>query len=276
MTATPIPRTLALSIFGNLNLSIVDELPKGRKPIKTFLKVEKERSEVYKHLRQEITNGRQVYVICPKINPKLNEEDMTDTNNEIRSVNLEIENLKKIFEKDNFIIESIHGKINSEERDQIMERFQNGETQILVATSLIEVGVNIPNASIMIIENSERFGMSQLHQLRGRIGRGEHESTCYVFTNSNNEASIERLRKFTSTNNGFELAEIDMKQRGIGSLLSRNQSGLSDIGMLALQNLKLVEIAKSHARQILTEDIKLENFPELKARLNQLEKAHME
>ena len=288
MTATPIPRTLALSIFGDLDLSIIDELPKGRKEIKTFFKYEKDREKVYDDMINEIENGRQIYIVCTKIGvdaekeenkSKSFSEDGGPEKKERRSVESEVESIEKylVKNKKSYInIAGLHSKIKNEDKEEIMSEFKDNKIQILIATSLVEVGVNVPNATIMIIENADRFGMSQLHQLRGRIGRGEHASRCILFSDSVNEVSVERLKNFCSTINGFELAELDMNTRGIGSLLSRNQSGMSDLGMQALQNLKLVEATKKYATQIISNDLYLDNFPELKNKLATFEEVHME
>ena len=278
MTATPIPRTLALSIFGDLDLSIIDELPKGRKKIETFFKYEKDREKVYADLISEIESGRQVYIVCTKIGIDEEKENLGDKV-ERRSVESEVDSLQKYLiknDKDHINIAGLHSKIKNEDKEEIMAEFKDNKIQILVATSLVEVGVNVPNATVMVIENADRFGMSQLHQLRGRIGRGEHASRCILFSSTTNEVSVARLKNFCSTTNGFELAELDMNTRGIGSLLSRNQSGVSDLGMQALQNLKLVEATKKYATEIISNDLHLENFPELKAKLATFEEVHME
>ncbi len=270
MTATPIPRTLALSIFGDLDLSIIDELPKGRKPILTKLITSAKREELYNEMKEKINNGEQAFVVCTKIS------EGEDDNR--RNVESEVNNLNKIFTKleCKYIIKGLHSKMKNEEKESIMDDFKNNKIQILVATTLIEVGVNIPNASIMLIENADRFGLAQLHQLRGRIGRGSHSSTCYVLTDSNSDKSIERLKNFVNVKDGFKLAELDMETRGVGSLMSSNQSGMSDIGMEALKNLKLVELAKKYAEQILKEDPKLEKYKSLKQKIEESREVHME
>ncbi|MDQ5957673.1 MAG: ATP-dependent helicase RecG [Patescibacteria group bacterium] len=283
MTATPIPRTLALSIFGDLDLSIIDELPKGRKPIKTKFIYEKDRNKTYDFMIDQVGKGKQVFIVCSKINEK---EDTEDGQVEKRkSVESELKRIQKYLDQkeatsdtdlNKINIKGLHSKIKTAEQEQIMQDFKDNQIQILIATSLVEVGVNIPNATMMIIEDAERFGYSQLHQLRGRIGRGNDESYCFLFSSSFNEKSLERLKNFSSTNNGFELAEMDMNQRGIGSLLSSNQSGMSDLGMEALKNIKLVELAKKYAKEIIENDPLLENYSELKNRLKELDNIHME
>jgi ATP-dependent DNA helicase RecG len=273
MTATPIPRTLALSIFGDLDLSIIDELPKGRKPIKTKLVNNEARKSVYEELYKKLEQGEQAFVVCTKINT--GEDDESGR----KSVTVQVEKLKEVFENKNkktFVVAGIHSKMKNEEKENIMSDFQNNKIQILVATSLVEVGVNIPNANTMIIEDAQHFGLSQLHQLRGRIGRGDKESTCYIFSDSKNDKSFERLKNFANTLDGFKLAEIDFETRGAGSLISKNQSGMSDIAMEALKNIKLVEISKKYARDIVKNDPKLNNFYILKKKIDALEDIHLE
>ena len=266
MTATPIPRTLALSIFGDLDLSIIDELPKGRKPILTKLIHNSRRNEIYKTLEEKLILGEQAFVICTKI--REGEEDDGIRKN----VENEVIKLKNIFKK--YVVAGIHSKMKGEEKEEIMQNFQNNQIHILVATSLVEVGVNIPNASVMIIENADRFGLSQLHQLRGRIGRGSNSSTCYIFSESESDISLERLKNFEKTIDGFKLAEIDMQTRGIGSLISKNQSGISDLGMEALKNIKLVEISKKYAKQVAENGI--QKYTNIQNKLSRLNDLHME
>ena len=279
MTATPIPRTLALTIFGDLDLVILDELPKGRKPIETFIETEINREKVYRDLKKEIEAGYQAYVITPRIS-ELDEEEMQKARSlKLRSTASELKNLEEFFnekEKMNINIQAIHSKLKKEEKEEIMQDFASGKIKILVSTSLVEVGVNVPNASRMIIEGAERFGLAQLHQLRGRIGRGERESVCYLFTNSDGEVTAERLSALKKAKNGFELAELDLNQRGIGSLMSGKQWGVSDLAMEAIKNLKLVEAAREEAKKIVNEDKDLKNHPQLSKILLDKEKAHME
>jgi ATP-dependent DNA helicase RecG len=268
MTATPIPRTLALALFGDLDLTIIDELPKGRKPIQTVLSTNSTRDDVYEHIKDEIKNGRQVYVICTRISE--NEEESSNK----KSVESEIIHLQKVFPK--LKIAAMHSKLKNDEKEKVIMEFKDKKIDILVSTSVVEVGVNIPNASIMIIEDADRFGLSQLHQLRGRIGRGEHQSVCYLFSNSENDKTVERLTNFSKTNSGFELAEIDMAERGPGSLVSSKQSGMSDLAMEALKNIKLVEMSKIYAKEIIENDVNLENFPELQEKLASFDELHLE
>jgi len=231
MTATPIPRTLALTIFGDLDLTVIDEMPKNRKKILTKISNEKDREKIYEEIKNEIKAGYQVYVICPRID-ELDEEEMQSKGKlNLRSVESEIKNIEEYFNKKNnskIIIEGIHSKLKKEEKEKIMEDFSENKIQILVSTSVVEVGVNVPNASRMIIEGAERFGLAQLHQLRGRIGRGERESICYLFTSNGNvnkgsEITAKRLKALETAKNGFELAERDMEERGIGTLQNGKQ-----------------------------------------------------
>lgn len=266
MTATPIPRTLALTMYGDLDLSILDQMPSGRKKIITEIvgnggKAGKksDRETVYEHIRQELKAGRQAYVICPRINEPDPEKEQTVL---ARSVKEEAKRLKeKVFPE--YRIDIMHSKMKPAEKEEVMERFSRHEIDILVSTSVVEVGVNVPNASIIIIEGGERFGLSQLHQLRGRVIRGNHQPYCYVFTSDSasakggstsggkskaSEKTIERLKALATAKNGFELAELDLAQRGAGELYAGKQWGLSDIAMNAIKNLKMVEAARNEAQ----------------------------
>lgn len=236
MTATPIPRTLAMTLYGDLDISIIDELPAGRKPIKTVHFFENQRLRVFGFMREEITKGRQVYIVYPLIK----ESEKMDL------LNLEsgLESLQKEFPLPNYKISIVHGKMPVKDKDFEMQRFVKGETQIMVATTVIEVGVNVPNASVMVIENSERFGLSQLHQLRGRVGRGAEQSFCILM--SGNKLSKEgrrRLETMVQTNDGFEIAEVDLELRGPGDISGTQQSGVLDM--------KIADLAKD--QQILAE-----------------------
>lgn len=235
MTATPIPRTLAMTMYGDLDISIIDELPAGRKPIKTVHFFENQRLRVFGFMREEISKGRQVYIVYPLIK----ESEKMDL------LNLEsgLESLQKEFPLPNFKISIVHGKMPVKDKDFEMQRFVKGETQIMVATTVIEVGVNVPNASVMIIENSERFGLSQLHQLRGRVGRGAEQSYCILM--SGNKLSKEgrtRLETMVQTNDGFEIAEVDLQLRGPGDISGTQQSGILEM--------KIADLAKD--QQLLT------------------------
>ncbi len=273
MTATPIPRTLALTMYGDLDLTILDELPPGRKAVQTTVVTPDKRSEVYEHIRSLINEGRQAYVICPRI-------DAPDPDSAkaliAKSVTAEAAHLKKnIFPE--FSIDVMHSKMLPKKKESVLNDFYSGKTQILVSTSVVEVGVNVPNATAIIIEGAERFGLSQLHQLRGRVMRSSHQPYCYLFTEANSDKSKDRLRAFVTAKNGFELAELDLSLRGAGDLVGAEQSGLSDTGMEALKNLKLVQAARDAAKIIAGDDIELRKYPELKRHIEkQKHKVHFE
>lgn len=273
MTATPIPRTLALTMYGDLDLTLLDEIPAGRKPIITELVLPDKRDEVYEKIRLELKAGRQMYVICPRI-------DEPDPDKEAaiiaKSVKEEAKRLKKsIFPE--YEIGVMHGKMRPNEKDSVMADFKADKIHILCATSVVEVGVNVPNATVIIIEGAERFGLAQLHQLRGRVMRSTHQAYCYAFTETNSAKSIERLKALQSAKNGFDLAELDLAQRGAGQLSGSQQWGVSDIAMEALQNLKMVEAARNEAGALIEEDISLSKYPQLRHRLDEHTKdAHFE
>ncbi len=246
MTATPIPRTLALSLYGDLDISQITELPPGRVPITTKIISEKELNKLFKHVENEIDNGKQAYVILPLI------ED---------SEKMNLSSAKKIFKylsEEIFLKNNVgllHGKLNSEEKNNVINSFVNNELNILVSTTVIEVGIDVPNASIMIIYNSERFGLSQLHQLRGRVGRGSHKSFCYLVTSENNRLENKRLTVLEKSNDGFYIAEKDLELRGPGQLLGYKQSGLPDFVLDNLPNNKvLIEKAREEAQRVINED----------------------
>lgn len=269
MSATPIPRTLALTAYGDLDLSIISELPKGRKKIETSIVPSTRRNAVYDFIRQEIQSGRQAYVVCPRIEPAdpdipLSPRQLFQL--EVRSVKEEYEKLsKKIFP--DLRVEMLHGRLKPVEKNQIMSRFKNGEIDVLVSTSVIEVGVDVPNATIMLIEGSDRFGLSQLYQFRGRVGRSEYRSYCFLCTDLQSKTTAARLRALVHAKNGFELAELDLKLRGPGQFLGDVQTGLPDVAMKAIQNPELVRTAREQAKKILEEDQMLQKYPYLSAYL---------
>jgi len=273
MTATPIPRTLALTIYGDLDLTLLDEMPAGRKTIITEVVVPSKRKDTYEKIRVELQNGRQAYVICPRIE----EADPLKANAlTVASVTEETKRLKKdIFPE--YDIAMLHGRMKPSEKEKAMREFKEGKTQILVATSVIEVGVNVPNATSIIIEGAERFGLAQLHQLRGRVIRSNHQAYCYVFTESQNEKTFERLKALSSAKNGFELAEFDLAQRGAGELRGNKQWGISDLGMEAIKNIKMVEAAQKESEAIMKKDPELASHPHIKHALEkQDQKVHFE
>lgn len=260
MTATPIPRTLALTIYGDLDLTLLDEMPKGRKPIITDIVLPEGRINTYKEIHKELESGRQVYVICPRID----EPDAKKASAlRVKSVNEEAKRLKQdVFQK--YEIGILHGKLKPKEKEEIMGEFSKGNIDILVATSVVEVGVNVPNATTIIIEGAERFGLAQLHQLRGRVLRSNHQAYCHVFADTKTKKTLERLKALKSAKNGFELAEFDLKIRGPGELYGRFQSGLSDIAMEAIKNVKMVEAARAEANRIIDSDPDMKKLPSLK------------
>jgi len=214
MTATPIPRTLGLTLYGDLDVSVIDELPAGRGTVKTFVRLTDKLPKVWEFIREKLAAGRQVYVVYPRV------EENADG---FKAVTKEFENLKKLLAP--FRVGLLHGRLKSAEKEMVMAEFRANKTNVLLATSLIEVGVDVPNASVMLIENAEAFGLAQLHQLRGRIGRGAHESFCILISDAKNEESRSRLKILEETNDGFKIAEVDLKLRGPGELLGQQQSG---------------------------------------------------
>ncbi|MEK7555599.1 MAG: ATP-dependent DNA helicase RecG [Patescibacteria group bacterium] len=274
MSATPIPRTLNLTIFGDLDLSIIDELPKGRKEIITKIVSPLNRDKAYQFIRDQIKKGRQAFVICPRIDPaEINGNFFVL---DVKAVKEEYGKLsKKVFPE--LKVAMLHGKIKSKEKIETMKQFNNGIIDILVSTSVVEVGVDVPNASIMLIEGSERFGLSQLYQFRGRVGRGTHQSFCFLFTESSSKTTHQRLRSLIEAKNGFELAEKDLAIRGPGQILGAEQTGLPDLAMKAIQNPELIKSARQAAEKIIKEDSELENYPLLKERLEIFQKeVHLE
>ncbi len=268
MTATPIPRTLAMTVYGDLDVSIIDELPPGRKPVQTVHFSEARRPEVIEFMHKEIKKGRQIYVVFPLIE----ESAKLD----LQNLNTGYENLEQYFPKPDFQISVVHGRMKPKDKDFEMQRFVNGKTQIMVATTVIEVGVNVPNASIMIIENAERFGLSQLHQLRGRVGRGAEQSFCILMTSYKlSKEAKERLKTMCRTNNGFEIAEADMKLRGHGDIQGTQQSGVAAFNLLSLViDQEIIKTARIIAQHVLKEDPELENpsNQRIKRELNRIRK----
>ena len=252
MTATPIPRTLAMTFYGDLDVSVIDELPPGRKPISTMHKFEASRLEVFGFMKREITLGRQVYIVYPLIK----ESESMDYNNLMDGY----EAISRAFPLPNFRVSIVHGQMKAEDKEFEMQRFIKGATQIMVATTVIEVGVNVPNASIMIIESAERFGLSQLHQLRGRVGRGAEKSYCVLMTGIKlSKESKKRMETMVRTNDGFEIAEVDLELRGPGDIMGTQQSGDLDLKIADLaKDGQLVSQAREYARKILQEDPFLE------------------
>lgn len=244
MTATPIPRTLALTMYGDLDISILDELPAGRNVVHTTIVPKGKEGAVYEAVRRELAAGRQAYVICPRIDEPDPQKELALR---VKSAKAEAVRLKKeIFPK--YDIGLLHSKLTPKEKEGAMKKFVDGDTNILVSTSVVEVGVNVPNATIILIEGAERFGLAQLHQLRGRVRRSTHEAHCYLLTTS--KTANDRLRAVEKTMDGFSLAEEDLKLRGPGDLYGKSQWGVTDLGMEALKNPRLIEAAREAAREI--------------------------
>jgi len=252
MTATPIPRTLAMSLYGDLDISVIDELPPGRKSVKTVHRYDANRLKVFQFLKKEIAKGRQVYVVYPLIEESDNFDykDLMDG----------YESISREFPKPQYQISIVYGKMKPEDKVEEMQRFVNGETQIMVATTVIEVGVNIPNASVMVIESAERFGLSQLHQLRGRVGRGAEQSYCILMTSHKlSDDAKTRLQTMTQTNDGFQIAEVDLKLRGPGDIMGTQQSGLLNLKIAdVVKDNSILQSARHHAIRLLKKDPNME------------------
>lgn len=272
MTATPIPRTLALTLFGDLDLTVIDAMPLERKKIITEVIPTSKRDGVYQKVRSELAAGRQVYVICPRIDEQDEEEAQK---RQLKSVKEEAKRLAEVIFPE-YVVDILHSKMKKEEKEEVMQDFLDKKSDILVATSVVEVGVNVPNATVIIIEHADRFGLAQLHQLRGRVGRREYQSYCYLFSESDGETTEKRLHSLVHAKNGFELAEQDMLQRGIGTLMDGKQWGMSDLAMEAIKNPKLVEVARAEARELLDNDPTLENYPDLSKLITNRATVHME
>ena len=285
MTATPIPRTLALTIYGDLDLSIIDQMPAGRKQVITEIVGENKRTESYEKIKKELEAGRQLYVICPKIEDSdefgqnvsgsITQADGPSTSkkpskvllradgntlSELKAVTSEAKRLKKdIFP--NYNIDIMHSKMTKDKKEKVMKDFADKKIDILVSTSVIEVGVNVPNATVIVIEGAERFGLAQLHQLRGRVIRSTNQSYCYLFADAKTDKTMDRLKALTKAANGFELAELDLQLRGAGLLSGDKQWGITDLGMEAIKNIKMVEAARTEAIKIIQSDENLNSSP---------------
>ncbi|MBZ9578318.1 ATP-dependent DNA helicase RecG [Patescibacteria group bacterium] len=283
MTATPIPRTLALTIYGDLDLSLINELPKGRKKIVTKVIAPGNRKAAYNFIRSVVKKGRQVFVICPRIEPSDKEKIEKEISSwaEVRAVKEEYQKLSKIVFPD-LKVGMLHGKMTTKEKEKIMKHFsaQTGrgkKIDILVSTSVIEVGIDVPNATVMMIEGAERFGLAQLHQFRGRVGRSKYQSFCFLFTDSPAKKTHQRLKALISSENGFELAEKDLGIRGPGDFFGQRQWGIPDLAMSALKDIFLVEKTRKAAKEILEEDPELKKYPLLRGRVEKFrERIHLE
>jgi len=272
LTATPIPRTLALTFYGDMDLSVLDKLPTGRKKIITKIITPKDREKVYAFILEEIKKGRQAFIVCPRIeeteDPKIKAENLFDLS---RKLNYEEKAVKKEYKKlneeifPNLEIAMLHGKMKPKEKEIIMKKFLENKIKILVSTSVIEVGIDIPNASLMIIEGAEHFGLAQLHQFRGRIGRSYHQSYCFLFTESKSQLVTKRLKTLVKCDDGFRLAEMDLSLRGPGEFLGTKQSGIPDLIMSSLLDKKFIEKIHQEAIEIIEEDASLKKWPLLLA-----------
>lgn len=253
MTATPIPRTIALTMYGDLDLSVLDEMPKGRKIIKTWLVPEEKRSDGYEWVKKQISeNSTQAFIVCPFI-------EESETMASVKSAVNEFEKLKKVFGKLN--IGLLHGKMKAKEKDLVLQKFRDNKVNIIVATPVVEVGIDFPNAAIMIIEASERFGLAGLHQLRGRVGRGNRQSYCLLFTDSKNPKTIQRLKSMEDIQVGAELAELDLRLRGPGDVFGTKQHGLPNLKIATFSDFVLIERTRHEAEKILQD---LDKYPKLK------------
>lgn len=252
MTATPIPRTLSMTLYGDLDVSVIDELPPGRKNIETIHMFDSKRLKLYKFIENQIERGRQIYIVYPLIeeSEKLDLQNLMDG----------YERMLEHFPRPTYQMSIVHGKMKPADKDFEMNRFKEGRTHILVSTTVIEVGVDVPNATVMIIENAERFGLSQLHQLRGRVGRGGEQSYCVLMSSYKlSKEAKERLSTMVRTNNGFEISEVDMQLRGPGDIEGLRQSGLLDLKISnIIQDEKILKAARNWCIKILNEDPKLE------------------
>jgi ATP-dependent DNA helicase RecG len=252
MSATPIPRTLAMTLYGDLDISVIDELPPGRKPISTSHKFDSQRLRVFGFMKEQIALGRQVYIVYPLIE----ESEKLDLKNLMDGY----ESIMRAFAPPDYRVSILHGKMKAADKDFEMQRFEKGETHIMVATTVIEVGVNVPNASVMVIENAERFGLSQLHQLRGRVGRGADKSYCILLTSYKLSAESKvRIETMVRTNDGFEIAEVDLRLRGPGDLAGTQQSGVADLKISDLaRDSQILLLARNYATQLLADDPNIE------------------
>lgn len=276
MTATPIPRTLHLALFGDLDISVIKEKPANRKEIKTRLVETRNRDKAYEFIRAHINAGRQAFVICPLIEEQgSNTESPELFDEERKSVKAEYEKLQKIFPE--FAVGMLHGKLKAKEKDSVMAEFVANKTNILVSTSVVEVGVDVPNATIMVIEDAERFGLAQIHQFRGRVGRAEHQSFCFLFSSTRSSKALERLQSLERTSDGFKLAEIDLEQRGPGAVFGTEQSGMLELKMANFSDRVLIEEASSAVKSIVETDPELKIHPLLKNKVaDYLQNKHLE
>ncbi|MCI0615644.1 ATP-dependent DNA helicase RecG, partial [bacterium] len=248
MTATPIPRTLAMTLYGDLDVSVIDEMPPGRKSIKTYHRDESLRLRMYGFIREQIAKGRQAYIVYPIIE----ESETLDYKNLVQG----FETLKTVFPQPQYMLSILHGRMDAKEKEYQMELFRSGRSQIMVATTVIEVGVDIPNAAVMVIESAERFGLAQLHQLRGRVGRGAEQSYCILMTSGKlSEVAHRRMKTMEETNDGFKIAEVDLELRGPGDIQGTRQSGALNLKIANIAaDAKLLALTRSEAVKLFKED----------------------
>ncbi len=259
MTATPIPRTVALTFYGDLDLSTLDELPAGRQKITTWIVPPQKREGAYEWIKLQITNAKcQIFVVCPLI-----EESQVETMQQVKAATVEFENLKKVFPNQNLGL--LHGRQSAKEKNKVLDEFRAGKIDILVATPVVEVGIDVPNATIMLIEGAERFGLAQLHQLRGRVGRGEAKSYCLLFGQTHSQKALSRLNAMTKTMSGFELAELDLKLRGPGEIFGTRQHGFPELKIATWGDIELIKKAKKLAQNLVKNP---EKYPFLRQMLN--------
>ena len=263
MTATPIPRTLALTLYGDLDLSVLDEMPAGRQKIATYVVPNYKRADAYKFIEKQIANKRQAFIITPFVEP-------SETMLSVKAATDEFEKLKTKFSS-KIKLGLLHGRLKSKEKEKIIKEFREGKIDILVATPVVEVGIDVPNAVVMMIESAERFGLAQLHQLRGRVGRGKYQSYCLLFTDSRAENSLRRLKSMEKIHVGFELAEIDLKMRGPGEVFGLKQSGFVNLKIADLSDQKMISQAQSEAKKLIEEDWQLTKYPLLANKLSRFQ-----
>lgn len=279
MTATPIPRTLALTLYGDLDLSLLTEVPSGRQPIYSEIVLPERQKEIFEFIRQEVKKGRQVFVICPRIEEPTEEAWVPDSlldwnqkiNSEVKAVKKEYQKLSQEIYPD-LKVGMLHGKMKSAEKEKIMQDFRDKKIDILVTTSVVEVGIDIANATIMVIEGAERFGLAQLHQFRGRVGRGSYQSYCFLFPSDNNQAESLRLKALVNCQDGFKLSEEDLKIRGPGEFIGTRQAGYPDLAMAKLSDLERVSIIREEALKLYRSSPALKEYPLLARRFEEFEK----
>ncbi|KKR78309.1 MAG: ATP-dependent DNA helicase RecG [Candidatus Curtissbacteria bacterium GW2011_GWA1_40_9] len=263
MTATPIPRTLALTMYGDLDLSVLDEMPKGRQKISTFVVPNTKRDDCYRFIESQVHSTRQAFIITPFVEPSESMET-------VKAATAEFKKLKSKFSKSTKL-GLLHGRLKSKEKEDAINKFKSGKIDILVATPVVEVGIDVPNATVIVIESADRFGLAQLHQLRGRVGRAQHKSYCFLFSDTSSENSQKRLKSMEKVHVGFELAEIDLKLRGAGEIFGTKQSGFLNFKIADITNQNMIARAQNEAKQILLSGENLKAYPKLKKKLEQLQ-----